>query len=284
MELYIENTILSVLNQNYPNLEFIIVDGGSTDNTINIVNKYSEQIQKIICEPDHGMYDAINKGFSHSTGEIIAWLNADDRYFPWTLKTVGAIFQTYNHVNWISGTSAYIDENDFLISIYPHSGSKNRKSVKEGWCREGIYGYLQQEGMFFRKSLYEVSGGLNRQLKYAGDFDLWMRFANFEELFFVNVPLSAFMKREQSLSSAGKEKYLAEIDSLLEKKKTYPSLMWRLLSKKKIRHLISVFIIQKTPLIVYSEVNHKFIIKRIFRSVSNQTLSSLNIAYQFRLF
>ena len=85
MEKYIEETILSILNQQYPNLELIIVDGGSSDNTLSILSKYKEQISLLISEKDEGQYNAINKGFSKATGEMLAWLNADDVYFPWTL-------------------------------------------------------------------------------------------------------------------------------------------------------------------------------------------------------
>ncbi len=279
--MYIENTILSVLSQNYPNLEYIVVDGGSTDTTMTIVNKYTDQIHRIICEPDNGMYDAITKGFSIATGDIIAWLNADDRYFPWTLKTVGTIFQSNKQIDWISGLSAYIDENDYITSIYPHAGSKSQKAISQGWCREGIYGYLQQEGMFFRKSLYEKSGGLDITLKYAGDFDLWMRFATFAELYFLNIPLSAFMKRSQSLSSAGKDRYNTELKNILKEKKKYPSFIWKFISKSNIRHLYSIFVVKRSPLIVYSEKDKNFKTKSIYRSVSNQTLSSINIAFHF---
>ena len=84
MEQYIEETLISILNQKYENLELIIVDGLSSDNTLNIISKYEKQISLLISEKDNGQYNAINKGMSFATGDILAWLNADDIYFPWT--------------------------------------------------------------------------------------------------------------------------------------------------------------------------------------------------------
>lgn len=103
MEGTIEETILSVLNQNYPNLEYIIIDGNSTDDTMLIVNKYKDKISTIVSEPDNGMYDAIHKGFSMATGDILAWINADDSYMPWTFKYVNEVFTDLPDVDWIVG-------------------------------------------------------------------------------------------------------------------------------------------------------------------------------------
>jgi glycosyltransferase involved in cell wall biosynthesis len=89
---YIEETIRSILNQNYPDLEYIIIDGGSTDGTIEVIKKYKSQLKYFISEKDLGHANALNKGFKVSTGEIMAYLNADDIYMPWTLKTISKIF------------------------------------------------------------------------------------------------------------------------------------------------------------------------------------------------
>ena len=172
MEKYIEKTIQSILNQDYPNLEYIIVDGGSSDSTMEIIEKYRDKITKIICEPDDGMYDAINKGIKASKGEILAWLNADDSYFPWTLKTVSKIFSEHNDINWITGIPSFMDEGGNLTNIYTHAAAKPSKAIANGWFREGVYGYLMQENMFWRRDLYNKSGGLDVSYKFAGDFDL----------------------------------------------------------------------------------------------------------------
>ena len=90
---FLEQTICSVLNQNYPNLEYIIIDGGSTDGSVEIIKKYADKFTYWVSEKDNGQYDAINKGFSHTTGDIMGWINSSDIYYPWTLSMIAEIFE-----------------------------------------------------------------------------------------------------------------------------------------------------------------------------------------------
>ena len=106
---YLEQTILSVLNQGYPNLEYIIIDGGSTDGSVKIINKYTDKLSFWLSETDKGMYDAINKGFKKCTGEIFAWINSDDVYFDNALQVAADIFTQIPEVDWITGRCGYID-------------------------------------------------------------------------------------------------------------------------------------------------------------------------------
>src|SRR2546430_1230213 len=99
---FLEQTICSVLNQNYKNLEYVIVDGGSTDGSVEIIRKYADRLAFWISEPDVGHYDAVNKGFRHCTGDIMGWLNADDKYLPWTFQVLGEIFSAFKEVEWVS--------------------------------------------------------------------------------------------------------------------------------------------------------------------------------------
>src|SRR5665647_3247451 len=101
---YLEATILSVLNQGYANLEYIIIDGGSTDGTIEIIKKYESQLAYWVSEPDQGMYYALQKGFDKASGDIMAWLNSDDMYHANSLFVVADIFSTFEDVDWIMGT------------------------------------------------------------------------------------------------------------------------------------------------------------------------------------
>ena len=282
MENYIEQTILSVLSQEYPNLEYIIVDGGSTDNTLNIINKYKSKISKIISEPDYGMYDAINKGFNASTGDVLAWLNADDSYFPWTLKTISSIFAEYEEVNWIAGIPAFLDEERNLTNIYTHAAARPTKAIANGWFREGVYGYLQQEGMFWRRNLYFNSGGLDINYKYAGDFELWTRFALQSDLVSVAIPLGAFMKRNSGISIGSREKYLKEIKKACLGKKEYPSVLWKSTNSLMIKHIFRLLTSRKSKLCYYSSANKKFLVKMVSRSVGSNSLSELRYENIFK--
>lgn len=282
MEEYIERTIQSVLSQDYPNLEYIIVDGGSTDNTIDIVNKYKNKISKIICEPDNGMYDAINKGINASTGDVLAWLNADDSYFPWTLKMISNIFTEHDDINWIAGIPAFLDEERNLTNIYTHAAAKPAKAIANGWFREGVYGYLQQEGMFWRRNLYFNSGGLDVNYKYAGDFELWTRFALHSDLVTVAIPLGAFMRRSSGISIGSREKYLKEIGKACLGKKEYPSVLWRLTNSLMIKHLFRLLTTRKSKLCYYSSANKMFLVKTVNRSVGSNSLSELRYENIFR--
>src|SRR2546423_5595900 len=100
---YLEATIRSVLAQDYPNLDYFIVDGGSTDNSVEIIRKYEERISGWISEPDQGMYDAINKGFARTSGEIMGWISATDMLHTGGLKVVGSVFRDLPEVEWITG-------------------------------------------------------------------------------------------------------------------------------------------------------------------------------------
>lgn len=276
MEKYIEGTILSVISQGYDNLEYIIVDGGSTDNTIQIINKYRDKISVIISEPDNGMYDAIAKGFTLATGDICAYINADDSYFNWTFKTVNKIFLEYPNIQWIGGRPAYINEDRILTNLAASCGSKSAKDIRTGFFRADVYGYLMQESMFWRRELYSLSGGLNPQYRYAGDYDLWMKFAQYSELVSVNLPLAAFMRRSNSLSIGGADKYEHEVRNICCNSKIYPNFFWRIIHKNKMLVVFARLVtFRSTPIIYYSLRNRSFRLLQTWRCVSYHSLSTL---------
>ncbi len=174
---YIEQTIQSVLAQNYPNLEYFIVDGGSTDGTLDIIRRYESQLSAWLSEPDKGMYDALNKGFARTTGEIMGWISATDQLHTGGLAVVGSVFRDLPEVEWITGRPTGFNEEGMttLVLEIPH------------WSRSrflaGANRYIQQESTFWRRSLWEKAGSrLDCSQRVVGDFDLWLRFFRHAEL------------------------------------------------------------------------------------------------------
>lgn len=273
---YIEQTIVSVLSQNYANLEYIIIDGASTDGTKDIIEKYRDKLAYYISEPDNGMYDAINKGFSKATGDVIAWLNADDSYFPWTLATVSKVFSDYPETQWLGGKYAFLDEEGLLSNVFPKTSIRSRSDIANGWCREGVLGPLQQESMFWRRELYIKAGGLDVTYRYAGDFELWMRFALYSELAKIDIPLASFRKRKSSLSKAGRDKYQKEIEAAIAGKRNKPNILWDLFAYSNLMvQFLRFFRIRRGTIFYYSLKTGDLRKVNSFSSASNHDIQSL---------
>jgi glycosyltransferase involved in cell wall biosynthesis len=185
---FLENTIRSVLDQNYPNLEYVIIDGGSTDGSVDIIKKYAGRLTYWISEKDKGLYDAINKGFSHTSGEIMGWINSSDMQFPWTLQTIAEIFTDNKEVKWIHGLPSYLSQSGNNPRAVDTFFPKNMYDALSGH-----YTGFQQESIFWKRELWDKSGGaLNIKYKSAEDIGLWLRFFKYEKLYYVNLPLGCF--------------------------------------------------------------------------------------------
>lgn len=189
---YIEKCILSVKNQNLHNFEHIIVDGGSTDGTPDIIRRYEGTYNmRWISEKDNGMYDAIAKGFRMAKGEVFAYLNSDDMYVPWTTQVVERAFST-PHIRWCTGFPAYYDEEGCQYFMRKAAPVFPQYCIRKGWCDGRRASVIQQESTFWSRELYEKAGGINPVYKSAGDFHLWMAFAKYEKLYTINAVLSGF--------------------------------------------------------------------------------------------
>ena len=174
---YLEKTIKSVINQQFKNYEYIVVDGGSKDKTLKILQKYKSNI-KLISEKDKGMYDALHKGFSLASGRYFMWLNSDDFFLD-----NQSLLRLYNYLSaskhhWITGKISITKNNSGKIRTY-FPLFYPRQIIKNGLAHSCFWGFIQQENTVFSKILYEKAGGVNRNFKMAGDFDLWKRFFNF---------------------------------------------------------------------------------------------------------
>jgi glycosyltransferase involved in cell wall biosynthesis len=145
---FLEATIRSVICQGYPNLQYIVVDGGSSDGSLEILKRYSDQISVLICERDNGHGDALNKGFARADGEILAWLNADDMYLPWTLQTVAEVFTAFPQVRWLEGLPTYWDAQGRYYA------AQNGLPINQFDYLLGRYEWIQQESVFWRRDLW----------------------------------------------------------------------------------------------------------------------------------
>jgi len=212
---YLEQTIRSVLDQNYPNLEYVIIDGGSTDGSVEIIKKYAHQLTYWVSEKDAGQYDAINKGFSHTTGDIMGWINSSDIYYPWTFSIIAEIFEGHNNIQWISGMPTNLSHGTAPQSIT----EGNQRNVYD--IINGRYKWIQQESVFWKRSLWNKSGGkLDLDVKYAGDFNLWLEFFRHDSLYYVNTILGGFRYHDVRRGRDVNNTYEIEAENLLKKFKS----------------------------------------------------------------
>lgn len=167
---YLETTMKSVLDQGYPNLEYIVIDGGSNDGSVEIIERYSDRLAYWISEPDEGQTDALIKGFDRATGEIMAWLCSDDLYEAHTLYEVAETFVRNSEWQMVYGDALWIDDKDRPIRPQKEIGF-NRFI----WMYD--YNYIPQPSTFWRRGIYERVGGLNARWDLTMDADLWIRFA-----------------------------------------------------------------------------------------------------------
>ena len=219
-EKYLEATIRSVLGQGYPNLEYFIVDGGSTDGTVEVIRKYESRITGWISEPDNGMYDAINKGFARSSGEIMGWLNSSDLLHTGGLFVVGSVFATFRELEWITGRPTGFSAEGLAIKV----GEIPR------WSRyrflAGANKHIQQESTFWRRSLWERAGGRSStEYRAEGDFELWVRFFRHAKLYPVDALVAGYRRHEDALSWGNIERYNQTCDEIA--KREAENVPWR---------------------------------------------------------
>lgn len=216
---FLEDTLRSVLDQDYPELEYIVMDGGSSDGSADIIGRYASRLAYWRSEPDTGHYAALNEGFARSTGAIMGWLNADDLHLPWTLRMVGEVFSELPEVQWITTACPMSLRRDGQpTSSMASSPPPHREAFLRGECKAGPgkRGYLMQEGTFWRRSLWDQAGGhLDTTLTLAADFDLWARFFEHAEVITTSVPLAGFRHHGQNRSVTRGGLYEHEASSVL---------------------------------------------------------------------
>lgn len=169
--LYIEDTIRSVLDQGYPNVEHIVIDGGSSDTTAEVLARYAHTFAYWVSEPDSGQTHALIKGFERATGDVLCWLNSDDLFEPGALLFVGEHFRDHPENRFVYGDSLWVDKsNNYLKPKKEHTFNRFI------WLHD--HNYFPQPSCFWRRDLYLEVGGLDRRFDLAMDADLFIRFAD----------------------------------------------------------------------------------------------------------
>ena len=201
---YLEETIRSIIDQEYPLLEYIIIDGGSSDDSVDIIKKYEKYISYWVSEPDKGQADAINKGFKLAGGDILAWQNADDRYLPGTFAYISNIFGEKDNVEYVFGGWNIINGCGQFVS----SRSMKRYSLRK--LRSGM-SIPPQPAVFFRNRIITKIGGLDISKNHVMDYDLYVKSINAENIFISDKILGEFRIHSESKTIKDKKGQVAEL-------------------------------------------------------------------------
>jgi glycosyltransferase involved in cell wall biosynthesis len=217
---YLAETLESVLGQGYPQLEYVVVDGRSTDGSAELIETRGRELAWWVSEPDDGPWQAVNKGFAHTSGDVLGWLGSDDLLMPWTLSVIGEIFGMFPQVEWLTtlfptrcDEQGRAVESYFLDTYDAEAFFRGENLPSAGWRAAG---FIQQEATFWRRSLWERAGGrLDESLHLAADFELWARFHRLSaKLYGVGVPLACFRAHADQKSHSFQE-YVDEAQDVL---------------------------------------------------------------------
>lgn len=172
---YLEATIQSVLAQDYPQIEYFVIDGGSDDGSLEIIQRYADRLAGWASEPDQGQTDAINKGFARASGQIMAWLNSDDTYEPGAVTAAAEFLRTHPEVGLVYGDANFIDAAGKVIGKF-NAQQTSLKRLQRG----GVY--IPQQAAFWRAELWHQVAPLDPSFYFAMDYDLWVRLARVTEI------------------------------------------------------------------------------------------------------
>jgi glycosyltransferase involved in cell wall biosynthesis len=211
-EMYLEETIRSVVHQGYPNLEYILVDDGSTDGSAEIIKKYERSLSWWVSQPNQGLYGALNTGFSRATGEVLGWLNANDKLHTNGLFVVGSVFSAFAEVEWITGRPTVFNDEGMTVEVQD----------LPRWSRSrflaGANRHIQQESTFWRRGLWQRAGGcMETAYRAEGDFELWLRLFRHARLYPVDGLIGGWRFHPNSLSHGDLERYDRNCGEIIEK-------------------------------------------------------------------
>ncbi len=204
---YLRQAIESVLEQEYPNLELLVIDGKSEDESISIIKKYESNIDFWVSEIDEGQSDAINKGFTRSNGDLVAWLNADDYYLPGAFEAISKAYSSNSNAPFYFGDGFRVDKTGQIIAkFFPCDKlSFDRQALIMG------LNYILQPSTFINRRYLDKADYLNTDLHYGMDSDLWMRLTKVESPMPIHLPLSASREYETTKTSTGSFERVEEL-------------------------------------------------------------------------
>lgn len=233
---FIEQTILSVLGQEYPNLEYFIIDGGSTDQTVDIIKRYSGRVAWWTSEKDEGQAHAINKGFERATGDIVCWLNSDDLFMPGALNFIAAKFENFTEPRIITGNTLVFREGQKMHGWASDVARSHAETPLQ------LLDYIMQPSTFWTKSVIDKIGLLNSSLHFVFDWEWFIRAKNADvKLDAIPEILSLYRQHDLHKTGAGGNRRWAEIISIYEKYNTPKQLS--------VLHKLSAFQKSANPLI-----------------------------------
>jgi O-antigen biosynthesis protein len=206
---YLPATLDSIFSQGYPALEVIVMDGGSTDGSAEIIRRCADRLAYWTSAPDGGQSAALNAGFARATGEVMTWLNSDDVLLPGALHAAGEIFAAFPQVAWLTGQPANMDAGGRLRVSRLRTG-RLRGLIQRGAYHGRGWGFIRQEGTFWRRSLWDAAGGrIDTARRYAMDYELWQRMAAHASLYTADRALAAFREHAEQ-KTAQIDRYYAE--------------------------------------------------------------------------
>lgn len=204
---FLPATLASVGEQDHDDIEHILIDGGSTDGSVDVIRAHADQLAYWVSERDDGQTDALCRGFDRATGDILCWLNSDDLFEPWTLREVVAFFEAHPHVDFVYGDATWISSDGAILKSKREHGFN-----RFVWLHD--HNFIPQPSTFWRRTLYDEVGGLDRSYNLAMDADLWGRFAEITEPVHVARPWSRMRFYPEQKNTALRPASLEEMERI----------------------------------------------------------------------
>jgi glycosyltransferase involved in cell wall biosynthesis len=241
--------IASVVGQSYPPTEYVVIDGGSSDESVDVIRSHERDLTWWTSGPDAGQYDAVNRGFARTSGDIMGWLNSDDMYLPGALQAVAEVFAEFPEVEWISSLFPVTWNAAGIALEMLATGGFNKESFRHGGNLPGgkwhARAFIQQESTFWRRSLWQRTGAaLDTSFQLAADFDLWARFYETADLIGVGALLGGFRVHPDQKTATRIDAYREEAVGALERYGRRPTggagaftrrLLWAMTSGRTVR-------------------------------------------------